>query len=69
MKMGNETKTSVNWQEVADAELSARFAEICAANGTRAEEVISAFIKDYVVSSGHPETVVGRWPWNKRPAR
>ena len=69
MKMVNEMKSSVNWQEVAEAELSARFAEICAANGTSGEAVLSAFVKDYVVSGGHPEKVVGKWPWNKRPDR
>ena len=69
MKTSNEMMSSVNWQDVADAEISARFAEICAANGTGAEEVLSAFVKDYVVSGGHPENVVGKWPWNKRPDR
>ncbi len=61
----NHCYNEVNWPIAADSELATRFAVICEANGTSPEEVLSAFIKDYIVSGGHPETVIGKWPWNR----
>ncbi len=55
----------IDWSAVADEELAVRFDEVCRVNGTSPEEVLSAFIKDYVVSSGHPEKVISKWPWSK----
>ena len=57
---------SINWLEVADAEISARFAKVAVENNTSAEEVLSSFIKDYIVSGGHPEAVVNKWPWSRQ---
>lgn len=42
------------------------FSRIAVSNNTTPEDVISDFIKDYIVSGGHPENVVNRWPWNKK---
>ena len=47
-------------------ELYARFAEVAAENDADPRAVLMSFIKDYIVSGGHPETVVNRWPWNKK---
>lgn len=35
-------------------------------NGVAAKDVLTDFMKDYVVSGGHPEQVVNKWPWNKK---
>lgn len=59
-------KRAIHWSEVVDAGLSKHFAEIAAKNNTSAEEVLSSFIKDYIVSGGHPETVVNKWPWSRQ---
>jgi phosphomannomutase len=32
----------------------------------KALSAIYDFMKDYIVSNGHPEQVVNRWPWNKQ---
>ena len=56
---------SINWLEVADVEMFDRFSKVAVENNTSAEEVLSSFIKDYIVSGGHPETVIGKWPWNR----
>ena len=32
----------------------------------RTKDVLTDFMKDYVVSGGHPEQVVNKWPWNKK---
>lgn len=43
-----------------------KFRKIARRNGTTAEAVFSGFVKDYIVSSGHPENVVGGYPWNRK---
>ena len=48
-----------------DETIMESFRRAASENNTTAEEVLEAFIKDYVVSSGHPETVVSGWPWSK----
>ncbi len=57
---------TINWSAAAGNELATRFGAVCAANGTSPEEVLASFIKDYIVSNGHPEPVVGGRPWNKQ---
>ena len=57
---------SINWLEVADAEIFECFANVAVENNTSAEEVLSSFIKDYIVSGGHPEAVVSKWPWSRQ---
>lgn len=42
------------------------FERIAQKNKTTAEVVIADFIKDYIVSNGHPEEVVNKYPWNKK---
>ncbi len=57
---------SINWVEVADVEIFDRFSKVAVENNTSAEEVLSSFIKDYIVSGGHPERVVNKWPWSRQ---
>lgn len=47
-------------------EVAALFRKVAMENGTTAEEVLADFIKDYVVSEGHPEQVVNIWPWSRK---
>lgn len=56
----------IDFDGFADAELIESFRKATAEQGTSMQEVLSDFIKDYVVSSGHPELVNNRWPWNNR---
>ena len=49
-----------------DEELAALFTKAAAENGYSAGEVLAGFMKDYIVSGGHPEQVVNKWPWNKK---
>ena len=60
-----QNKSAINWSEIVNEELASRFAKICQDNETSPEDVLSAFIKDYIVSGGHPETVINGWPWNR----
>ena len=49
-----------------DREIVEQFERIAFANETTAKDVLNDFMKDYIVSNGHPEQVVNRWPWNKQ---
>ena len=49
-----------------DTVLLEDFERIAQKNKTTAEVVIADFIKDYIVSNGHPEKVVNKYPWNKK---
>ena len=49
-----------------DREIVEQFEKVAFANGTTAKDVLNDFMKDYIVSNGHPEQVVNRWPWNKQ---
>ncbi len=49
-----------------DEELAVLFGKVAAENGYSAGEVLAGFMKDYVVSGGHPEQVVNGWPWSKK---
>lgn len=53
-------------ESIVGSDLLESFSRIAMVNNTTPEDVISDFIKDYVVSGGHPEKVVNRWPWNKK---
>ena len=46
--------------------INREFSEAAARNGESAAEILSDFMKDYIVSGGHPEAVVNRWPWNRK---
>ena len=49
-----------------DSELAALFKKVCAENGYPPQTVLDGFMKDYIVSGGHPEHVTGGMPWNKK---
>ena len=51
---------------IVGRELFEDFKRTAEENGFTAKEVLSDFLKDYIVSNGHPELVVNRWPWNKK---
>ena len=46
---------------LADYELTSRFERVSHENGLSAETVLRNFIKDYIVSGGHPEAVNNLW--------
>ena len=48
-----------------DDELMEMFRRVTGKNGTTPEAVLADFITDYIVSNGHPEQVVNKWPWNR----
>ncbi len=56
MKENNNTKFAI----LEDQELIALFDRVARKNGSSAEAVLSEFIRDYVVSDGHPESVGDR---------
>ncbi|MCR5575784.1 MAG: hypothetical protein K6F56_02120 [Oscillospiraceae bacterium] len=47
----------MDYKELFDEELMDLFRKVAKKNGTTAELVLSNFIKDYIVSGGHPEHV------------
>ena len=70
-EIGGENSMSVNSNVVdfnlfIDEELATLFRKVTSENGVSAKDVLINFMKDYVVSGGHPEQVVNKWPWNKK---
>ena len=63
--MENNEKT-IEVSLLDDEELNALFERVAEKNGTTGKEVLSDFMKDYIVSNGHPEQVNNGWPWNKQ---
>ena len=61
-----EDKKTVDFNLFIDEELAALFRKVTFDNGVSAKDVLVDFMKDYVVSGGHPEQVVNKWPWNKK---
>ena len=61
----NEEEKIVDFSCLTDAEILEAFKRVAVKNGTTARELLADFMKDYIVSSGHPEQVKNRWPWNK----
>ena len=53
-------------QIVLDKDIYDKFEHIAEKNNTNPEIIINDFIKDYVVSDGHPEKVTNCWPWSKK---
>ena len=49
-----------------DEELAKRFCKVAADNGLSPQTVLDSFMKDYTVSSGHAENVIGGMPWNRK---
>lgn len=56
----------VDFNLFIDEELATLFRKVTSENGVSAKDVLIDFMKDYVVSGGHPEQVVNKWPWNKK---
>jgi hypothetical protein len=56
----------VDFNLFIDEELATLFRKVTSENGVAAKDVLTDFMKDYVVSGGHPEQVVNKWPWNKK---
>ena len=56
----------VDFNYFIDAELANDFEQVCADNGVTAKFVLGAFVRDYIVSGGHPEHVTGSMPWNRK---
>ena len=48
-----------------EEELAARFERAAAENGSTPDVILDNFIKDYIVSAGHPDKVEGARPWNR----
>lgn len=63
--MSEESKI-VDFNLFVDEEIARLFRKVAVENGVTAKEVLVDFMKDYVVSGGHPEQVVNKWPWNKK---
>ena len=54
----NQKSKSVSLDQIMlDEELILKFEHVARENGRSAETVLSDFIKDYIVSGGHPELV------------
>lgn len=56
----------IDFSDFASTEIITRFKTVAEAQGTSPEVVLSDFMKDYIVSGGHPEQVVNHWPWSKK---
>ena len=65
-----EKSNIVDFNLFIDAEIAKLFEKVCTENNISAKEVLEIFMKDYIVSGGHPEQVTGGMPWNRksRPA-
>lgn len=63
--MSNETKIT-DFNLFIDEETAELFKRVCTKNGCSSKAVLEAFMKDYIVSNGHPEEVTGGMPWNKK---
>ena len=54
---------------VLEEETAVLFEKAAAENGSTPDVILDNFIKDYIVSGGHPETVANNWPWNQKGPR
>ncbi len=63
--MSEESKI-VDFNLFVDEEIATLFRKVASENGVSAKDVLVDFMKDYIVSGGHPEQVVNKWPWNKK---
>ena len=61
------TQMQQDVSDFIDEETATLFRKVASDNGVSAKEVLVDFMKDYIVSGGHPEQVVNKWPWNKKP--
>ena len=56
----------VDFNLFVDEEIATLFRRVAEENGVTAKDVLVDFMRDYIVSGGHPEQVVNKWPWNKK---
>ncbi len=61
-----ETHKLVDFNLYIDEEIATLFRKVASENGVTAKEVLTDYMKDYIVSNGHPELVENIWPWNKK---
>ncbi len=62
----SEEPKNVDFNLFVDEEIASLFRKAASENGVTAQNVLVDFMKDYIVSGGHPEQVVNKWPWNKK---
>ena len=63
--MSGESKI-VDFNLFVSEEIATLFRKAASENGVTAQDVLIDFMKDYIVSGGHPEQVVNKWPWSKK---
>ena len=51
---------------ITGSEVFLLFKKAAEKNGESADDILSDFMKDYIVSGGNPEQVVNKWPWNRK---
>ena len=66
--MSEETKI-VDFNLFIDESIADDFKRVCEKNDVSAKMVLETFMKDYIVSGGHPEQVTGGMPWNANNTR
>ncbi len=62
----SEQSKIVDFNLFIDEETATLFKKVASENGYSSKEVLGGFMKDYIVSGGPPEQVVGGLPWNKK---
>ena len=62
----SENPKIVDFNLFVDEEIATLFRKVAEENGVTAKDVLVDFMKDYIVSGGHPEQVANKWPWNKK---
>lgn len=62
----SEESRIVDFNLFVSEEISTLFKKVASENGVTAQDVLVDFMKDYIVSGGHPEQVVNKWPWSKK---
>lgn len=55
-----EENNTIEFKILEDREMTAMFDRVARKNGSSAEAVLGEFIRDYIVSGGHPEKVGDR---------
>ena len=63
--MSEESKI-VDFNLFIDETIADDFKRVCQKNDISAKMVLETFMKDYIVSGGHPEQVTGGMPWNRK---
>ena len=63
--MSEESKIA-DFNLFIDASIASDFKRVCEKNGVSEKLILETFMRDYIVSDGHPEDVTGGMPWNKK---